>query len=142
MNTGRVTEGCTLTIRTMTSEYRVFQSFSSLYYPWANGQAESTNKILVTILYKTYGVEGQDWEEQLPVVIWAYKTTYKAITGHTSFHLMYRQEAIMPIEHTVPRLRVAIQNRLGDEESLKERLHTLLKLDEMRIFSQWAIEVS
>ena len=42
---------------------------------------------------------------------------------------MYGQEAVMPVEHMVPSLRVAIQNRLGDEESLRERLYNLNKLD-------------
>lgn len=114
----------------------------SPYYLRANGQVEATNKVIVAILYKTCGVEGQDWEERILVVVWAYRTTYKATTGHTPFHLMYGQEAAMPMEHIVPSLRVAIQNRLGNEESLKERLYTLLKLDKRRTLAQWSIEVA
>ena len=45
-------------IRMMTTEYKIFHSFSSPYYPRANGQVEATNKVLVAILYKTCGVEG------------------------------------------------------------------------------------
>ena len=75
-------------------------------------------------------------------MVWAYKNTYKATTGHTPFHLMYRQEGVMPMEHIVPSLQVAIQNRLDDEESLKERLYTLLKLDERRTLAQWSTKVA
>lgn len=104
----------------------------------ANGQVEATNKIIVAILHKTCEVERKDWEEQIPTVAWEYRTMYKATTGNTPFHLMYGQEVTMPMEHIVPSLWVAIQNRLGDEESLKERLYTLLKLNERRKLAQWS----
>ena len=54
---------------------------------------------------------------------------------------MYGQEAVVPMEYIVPSLGVAIENRLGDEESFKEWLGTLIKLDERRKFSQWSIDV-
>ena len=76
-------------IRTITNEFKTFYTFFSPYYPRANGQGEATNKLLVTILYTTYGVEKEDWEERLLGVLWAYQTTYKAITGQTPFHLLY-----------------------------------------------------
>lgn len=48
----------------------------------------------------------------------------------------------MPVEYTVPSLRIAVQNRLGDEESLRERLNTLLQMEERRTVAQWATEVA
>lgn len=116
-------------IRTMTIEFKIFHSLSSSYYPRANGQAEATNKVLVSIIYKSCGVEQEDWDERLPVVLRAYRTTYKVTTGYTPFQLMYGQEAVVPAEYTVPSLRVAVDNRLGDEESLSARLGDLIKLD-------------
>lgn len=44
-------------IRTMTVEFKIFHNLSSPYYPGANGQAEATNKVLVSVIYKLCGVE-------------------------------------------------------------------------------------
>ena len=46
---------------------------------------------------------------------------------------MYGQEAVVPTEFMVPSLRIAIENKLGDMESLRERLYNLNKLDERRL---------
>jgi hypothetical protein len=46
--------------------------------------------------------------------------------------LVYGQEAILPIEFELPSLRVAIDNRLGDPESLQARLLLMEALDEKR----------
>lgn len=71
----------------------------------------------------------RDWEERLPAVLWAYCTTYKVTTRHTTFQLMYGQEVVVPAEYIVPGLQVAVDNKLGDEESLGARLDSLMKLE-------------
>ncbi|XP_059073276.1 uncharacterized protein LOC131874069 [Cryptomeria japonica] len=127
-------------IKFLTTKFKIFHSLSSPYYPRANGQAEATNKILVGVIYKSYGVEGEDWEEKLPSVLWAYRTTYKVTTGQTPFQIMYGQGAVVPAKFMVPSLRIAIENRLGDMESLRERLYVLNKLDGKWMMAQWATE--
>lgn len=126
----------------LTTEFKIFHSLSSLYYSRANGQEEAKNKILVSIIYKSYGVEQEDWEEKLPSVLWAYRTTYKVTTRQTPFQFMYGQEAIVPAEFMVPSLHIAIENRFGDMESLRERLYALGKLDEWRMMAQWATKAA
>lgn len=49
---------------------------------------------------------------------------------------------MVPAEYIVPSLRIVVDNRLGDEESLHARLTNLTKLDERRIMAQWATEVA
>lgn len=87
------------------------------------------------VIDKLCGVEKDDWEERLPLVLWAYRTTYKVTTGQTPFQLMYGQEVVVPVEFMVPSLRIAIKNRLGDMESLRESLYALNKLDERRMMA-------
>ena len=117
-------------IRLLTTEFKICHSLSSPYYPRANGQAEATNRILVSIIYKSCAVEGEDWEDNLPSALWAYRTAYKVTTGHTPFQLMFGQEAVVPAEFMILSLRIALENKLGDVKSLRERLCNLNKLEE------------
>lgn len=96
--------------------------------------------MLVSVIHKSCGVEEANWEERLPVILWAYHTTYKVTTGHTPFQLMYGQEIVMPMEYMVPNLRIVVENRLGDTKSLKKQLYQLNKLDKRRIMAQWAMK--
>ena len=45
------------------------------------------------------------WADDLPKVLWAYKTTARSTTGETPFSLPYGYEAIVPSELSVGSLR-------------------------------------
>jgi hypothetical protein len=51
-------------------------------------------------------------------------------------------EAILPIEFEVPSLRIAIENRLDDSTSLKDRLAWLESLNERRQLAAQHVEVT
>ena len=38
------------------------------------------------------------WPEELPNILWAYKTTTRTPTGETPFRLAYGIEAVIPVE--------------------------------------------
>ncbi|XP_057545947.1 uncharacterized protein LOC130824940 [Amaranthus tricolor] len=81
--------------------------FSSVSRPQTNGQVESANKeILNGIKKKIEGVKG-NWDEELPGILWASRTTVKEVTGHTPFSLVYGSEAVLPVEIGVPSTRVS-----------------------------------
>lgn len=73
---------------------------------------------------------------------WVYRATYKVTMAHTPFQLMYDQEVVVPVEYIVPSLQIAVDNRLGDEESLNACLMNLTRLDERRMMAQWATKVA
>jgi len=75
--------------------------------------------------------------------LWTYRIAYKVTTKQTPFQLVYGQEAILPIELEVQSLRIAMEHRLGGEDSLKERYTMLKKLDETRrqaYLNTWAMQ--
>ena len=43
------------------------------------------------------GVKGL-WPEELPNILWAYKTTTRTATGETPFRLTFDIEAVIPVE--------------------------------------------
>ncbi len=75
------------------------------YYPWENGQAESTNKVLGTLWTKLISENIRDWDEHLSKVLFLYKTTYKVATWYTPYQLVYGLHPLMPIKYIVPVVR-------------------------------------
>lgn len=120
------------TIEELTNRYFIKHRKSTPYHPRTNGQTEKTNGILCKIITKTVQGANIDWDERLFDALWAYRTAYKVTTKYTPFQLVYGQEAILPIELEIQSLRIAIDHRLDDNESLEDRLVVLEKLDEIR----------
>ena len=99
------------------------------YHPQANGQAESTNKVLCTALTKVFEGSQSDWEQKLNSVLWAYRTTYKTTINCTPFEIVFGLNAILPIDFLIPTLRVAKSlDRTGHE--LSDRVEELEQLGE------------
>ena len=82
----------------------------------------------------------KDWDVKLTAALWAYRTTFKVTTQATSFSLVYGLGATLPINFEVESLRVAVNLRLTDSRSLRNRLTTLEELDENRRMAAQHIE--
>ena len=92
---------------------------STPYHPQANGQVESSNKILVKIIKKIVQDNKADWDQKLDSALYLFRTTFKVTTGMTPFRLVYGLEAVVPMEFLVPSLRIALDQKLPIQESLK-----------------------
>lgn len=73
-----------------------------------------------------------DWDIKLINTLWAYCTTYKVMTKFTPFQLVYGQKAILPIELELLSLRNAINEHLGEAESLEAIINVLEKFNEIQ----------
>ena len=80
--------------------------FSSPAHPEANEQVEAINKIikhhLTTKLEKHKGA----WADQLPFVLWLYRTMYATTIGEIPYSLAFGTEAVVPVEIGMPLYRV------------------------------------
>jgi hypothetical protein len=74
---------------------------STTYYPRRNGQVESTNKVLGTLLTKLVSENKADCNEHLSTVLFSYKTIDKVATKYTPYQLMYGLHPLMPIKYIV-----------------------------------------
>ena len=104
-------------IRDLTTHYAVVHRKSTSYYPQANDLAESTNKILQTILKKIVNKNWTYLDDKLQSALWAYRTTFKKSIQSTPFRLAFGLEAVMPIQSQVPSLRVQITELLPESKS-------------------------
>jgi len=77
------------------------------YHPQANGQVESTNKVIEAILTKTIASHRRDWATRLPEALWAYCMTWRNTTGYSPYQLVSGKEPIFPIEFEIQKLRIA-----------------------------------
>ena len=59
--------------------------YSTLAYPQGNGQAEAINKVIVNGLKKRLDDANGKWVEELPHVLWTYRTTPQRSIGETPF---------------------------------------------------------
>ncbi|XP_070035159.1 uncharacterized protein [Nicotiana tomentosiformis] len=97
----------------------------SPYHPSANGQVESTNKLIIQNLKKRLETAKCKWPEELPGVLWAYRTTTKSSMGETPFSLVYEAEALIPVEVGEPTLRYFRVDEEANNEALLVRLELL-----------------
>lgn len=58
-------------IEKLLEKYGIKHKIKTPYHPRANGQVESTNKVLENILTKTVSSHRQDWAKKLPKALWA-----------------------------------------------------------------------
>jgi transposase InsO family protein len=68
------------------------------YHPQTNGQAETSNKQLKSILNKTIEKGGKDWSKKLDGALSAYRTTFKTPIGMTPYQFVYGKACHLPVE--------------------------------------------
>ncbi|XP_073153545.1 uncharacterized protein [Henckelia pumila] len=77
---------------------KIEQVFTSVAYPQGNGQVEVTNRTIVQALKTRLDAAKGKWADELPSVLWSYRTTTRSGTGETPFSMVYGMEAILPAE--------------------------------------------
>ncbi|VFQ77719.1 unnamed protein product [Cuscuta campestris] len=77
----------------------------SVAYPQANGQVENVNRTIIDGIKKKLLSEGTKWVDELPRILWTYRTTPRRATGDTPFGLAYGFEARAPAEVVIPTRR-------------------------------------
>ena len=104
---------------------------STPVHPQANGQAESSNKIIINNLKKKLGSKKGKWAEELPYVLWADRTTPKNATGQTPFSLVFGAEAVIPTEMVIPTARTSARDPEENATILAQDLDTIEEIRDL-----------
>ena len=104
------------------SELGITNRYSTLAYPQGNGQAEAVNKVIVSGLKKRLDDAKGKWVEELPHVLWTYRTTPRRSTGETPFSMTYGSKAVIPLEIGFSTIRTSSFNPKDNDEQLSRSL--------------------
>ena len=68
------------------------------FHPQSDGLVERFNRTLVDMLSKAVREDQTDWDEQLPLVMLAYRSSIQESTGQTPCKMMLGREVRLPID--------------------------------------------
>ena len=97
-----------------------------------NDVVETANKNVKKIIAKAIETY-KDWHEKLPFALHAYRTEVRTSTGATPYSLVYRMEAVLPIETEIPSLLVLREVKLEEAEWVQARYEQLNLIEEKRM---------
>jgi hypothetical protein len=122
---------CSAEMSSFCFKYGIILSHASDYYPQGNGQAESSNKNLMTIVKIIVGENKRSWYGKIKHALWVDRNTEKATTGKSPFELVYGLEARLPMHLRLPTYgsveyfsteQYAVQNRVNQIIELEENI--------------------
>ena len=93
------------TFRKYCCDFGITNRYSTPTYPQGNRQAEAVNKVIVNGLKKRLDDAKGRWVEEIPHVLWTYRTMPRQLTGETLFSMTYGAEAVLPLETSFPTLK-------------------------------------
>ncbi|KAK3021604.1 hypothetical protein RJ639_045237 [Escallonia herrerae] len=108
--------------RTFCTNLSIDLRFTSVAHPQSNSQTENMNRSILQGLKKKLDEAKGAWVDELPMVLWAYRTTPHSVTGETPFFLCYGTEALLPVEIRVPTIRALHFKEVNNEDGLRANL--------------------
>ena len=113
-------------------ELGITNRYSTPAYPQGNGQAEAVNNVIVNGLKKRLDDTKGRWVEELPHVLWTFRTTPRWSIGETPFAMTYGAEAVIPVKANFPTLRTSSFTLSSNDELLGKSLDLVDERKERR----------
>ena len=101
------------------------KSFLVVVHPQSNGQVKAVNKTLKHNLKTKLESHKGAWPEELPHVLWAYRTKVRTSTGETPFSMAFGAEAMVPVEVGMSSHRRISCTQQQNEKLMKNKLDLL-----------------
>ena len=97
-------------------------NFSTAYHPETDGQTERVNQVIEDILRAYCNREPKAWFNYLPLVEFAYNSSYHRSIGMSPFKDLYGQDCITPLSLSDPTIRVEASLKMLEEMDEQTRL--------------------
>ena len=86
--------------------YGITPKYVSVSHPQANGQVERTNRTIKESIKKRADRLSGKWVDELPSILWGYRTTRRSPTEESPFCMAFGTEVVLPIELEIPNFQV------------------------------------
>ncbi|XP_076907015.1 uncharacterized protein LOC143563336 [Bidens hawaiensis] len=100
----------------------------------ANGQVERANRSIKDGIKSILGTKWTGWVDELPYVLWAFKTQKKASNSETPLSLTYGTEDKIPVEIGVP--SAGMLSDINNEEKLRLNFNLLEERRELALIRE------
>nr|GFA03780.1 reverse transcriptase domain-containing protein [Tanacetum cinerariifolium] len=110
----------------------ITQHFASVKHPQSNGLVERANRSLGEGIKARLSEGNKNWIEELPRVLWAYRTMIKSSHGDTPLSLTYGTEDVIPAEISLPTYHTAVVDIVRNNQEMR------LNLDLLEERHEWA----
>lgn len=71
---------------------------TTAYHPQSNGEVERFNRTIAAMLSHYVAADQRDWDDYLPTVLLAYRSSVHSSTKQTPFMLMFGRELSLPVD--------------------------------------------
>ena len=76
------------------------------YHPESDGMVERFNRTLLMMLAMFAGKNRDDWDDLLPAVMMAYRSSVHESTGFSPYRLMFGEECTLPLDIGLPKEQI------------------------------------
>ena len=87
-----------MTIREICQKFGIHKMRTTSYYPASDGQVERLNRTLIDMLSKYVGQNQRSWDDHLPLVLIAYRSSVHDNTSMSPAMMTYGRELDLPAD--------------------------------------------
>ena len=109
-------------VRGFCAAYGTIPKYVLVSHPEANGQVERTNRTIKESIKKRVDWLNGKWADELPSILWGYRTTRRSSTEESPFRMAFGTEAVLPIELEIPNFRVQTFDEMINEVGMRVQL--------------------
>jgi hypothetical protein len=113
---------------------------SSPYYAQANGQVESSNRTLISLIKKKISDHPKHWHRILSEALWAHRISKHCATKVSPFEIVHEQEAVLHVEISLNAVRFAKQNDLTIGDYYNSMMDNIDEVTDKRVTALGEIE--
>ena len=110
------------------------------YHPESDGMVERFNRTLLMMLAMFAGKNRDDWDDLLPAVMMAYRSSVHESTGYSPYRLMFGEECTLPMDIGLPREQSQVQEELMSPYALWVRDALEEAYEQVRLHSGQAVQ--